>query len=171
MDRASAAGRCRTSQNRAPAAGKSTNLPGLTDRLIDDDPRSERPVGKDRYTEVFVLPAGWHRRSTELLAATPCAICWTSWHWCYSTAWSCSIRRPCSQPVRPAFPPNRCGPDLPCRRRVCDVCSSYPGTRWRVLSSVDNVSPSLPRKPDLFIGKHGCYAYGYGYGYGYWLRK
>lgn len=146
---------------------KVNNLPGLTDRLIDESLDLKDLLVKTDIPKFSILPAGRrHRRSTELLASS------TMRHLLDELALRYSDRVILFDSP-PLLATSEAGALAMQMGQICLVVESAVTPQYLVqdavaqLNSTDNLSLILNKcKPDLFIGNYG-YGYGNGYGYGY----
>ena len=140
---------------------KINNLPGLTDRLIDDSLDLKDLLIKTEIPKFSILPAGRrHKRSTELLASNTMRNLLDELALRYSDRVVLFDSPPLLATSEASVLAQQMG-------QICLVVESAVTPQFLVqdavaqLASRDNVSLILNKcKPDLFIGK-----YGYGYGY------
>ncbi len=150
---------------------KINNLPGLTDRLIDDSLDLKDLLVKTDIPKFSVLPAGRrHRRSTELLASNTMRHLLDELALRYADRVVLFDSPPLLATSEASVLAHQMG-------QICLVVESGVTPQFLVqdavsqLNSVEKVSLILNKcKPDLFFGRYGYgygYRYGYGYGYGY----
>lgn len=152
---------------------KINNLPGLTDRLIDESLNLRDLLLHTDIPKLTVLPAGRrHRRSTELLASNSMRRLLDELALRYSDRVVLFDSPPVLATSEASVLAQQMG-------QICLVVESAVTPQFLIkdaltqLDSPDNVSMILNKcKPDLFLGKYGYgygygYRYGYGYGYGY----